>query len=66
MENKKNNKKKSITKPIKKNYKKNPESIMKILSKMRRLEKQILLTREIEICQMKIEREKKLHEKLLL
>ena len=58
MENKKV-KAKNITKPIKTKYKKDSESIIDIFLKMRKLQKEIMRTLEIKICQMQIEKEKK-------
>ena len=45
--------------PLKKNYKKDGKSIKEIFLKMKKLRKEIMLTLEIKICQMKIEKEKK-------
>ena len=59
----KNNNK--ITKPIK-NYKKNCESIIEIFLNMKKLKKETMLTLEIKIYQLKIEKEKNIYEKLLL
>ena len=47
------------TKPIKKNYPKYCESIIEFFLKMKKLIKQIMLTLEVKIYQMKIEKEKK-------
>ena len=64
MENKKN-KQKSIT-PLKKNCKKDHESIIEIFVNMRKLKKEIMFTPKIKICQMRIEKGKRIYEKLLL
>ena len=54
-------KQKPINKLIQKNYKKDCESVIKIFLKM----KEIMLTIK-KIRQIKIEKEKRIHEKLLL
>ena len=59
-------KQKTITKLIKKNYKKDCESIIEIFLKMRKSEKEIMLTLEIIVCQTQIENKKRIYEKLLL
>ena len=55
-----------ITKSIKKNNKKDRESIIEIFLKIRKLKKEIMLTMEIKTCQMKIVKEKRIYERLLL
>ena len=50
--------KKKSTKPMKKNYKKDRRSIIKTLLEMRKLKKEVILTIEIKMCQMKIEKER--------
>ena len=46
----------TITKSIKKKYKKGRESITEIFQKMRKITKKIILTIEIKICQMWIDK----------
>ena len=55
----KNQKQKSITKPIKKNYKKDCKTIIEIFLKMEKSKKEMMLTIEIKIHQIRIEKEKK-------
>ena len=52
--------------PLKKNYKKDGKSIKEIFLKMKKLRKEIMLTLEIKVCQMKIEKEKKEYMKKLI
>ena len=46
----------TITKSIKKKYKKGRESITEIFQKMKKITKKIILTIEIKVCQMWIDR----------
>ena len=55
----KNQKQKSITKPVKKNYKKDCKTIIEIFLKMEKSKKEMMLTIEIKIHQIRIEKEKK-------
>ena len=43
---------------MKKNYKKDRRSIIKTLSEMSKLKKEVNLTIEIKMCQMKIEKKR--------
>ena len=58
-------KQKIIAMPIKKNYKKDCNSIKEIFLKMKKLRKEIGLTLEMKICQMKIEEKKRIYEKII-
>ena len=58
-------KQKIINKQTKKNCTKDGESIIKILQKKRKLQKEIMITLEVKICQTWMGKEEKKYEKSL-